>query len=190
MKCPNCNTENRDGAKFCRNCGKQLVSNEQSIREKYPEYSFEPVSIMTNNGSKRHWICFLFFCVFSIVSMIGLIWIILKSVFDACYIGEVIGMSILVVLTVISILYSRIFYHKARNIELLEKYDYIENNETSSPYKFVVNNSKLGLVNLRTKKSQIPCEYDYLKWKSQDKILTATIGRDVFDIDIHGNRLK
>lgn len=193
MRCknPNCGVENREGAKFCRNCGNSLHGMGTSVIDRFPEYNLEPVSNMIekNKDTKFYWICFLFFAAISICSMIGLIWIIIKS-FSACYIGEIIGMSILAVLTIISISYSRKMYRKARKLSLLSQYDYIENKETSSPYRLVINNSKFGLVDYCKKRSLIPCEYDYLKWKSQDKILTATIGKDVFDVDIYGNRLK
>ena len=45
MKCPHCDTENPQSAKFCRTCGNELTDGMNStptIMDKFPEYNFQP----------------------------------------------------------------------------------------------------------------------------------------------------
>lgn len=174
MKCEHCNTENREGAKFCRNCGKELVFNEISIREKYPEYSLEPTSVYKIKRSSDTVAIFF-------VVLLGMT---IMSIIDNNDLGF--GFTILLAIPTAYLFYLII---TSLDINLSSRFDYVEASDNKM-YRFVIKDSKFGVFNIKSGKLQISCEYDYLKWKSQDKILTATIGRDVFDIDTHGNRLK
>ena len=192
MKCPNpnCGVENRDGAKFCRSCG-QLLSNSQIIIvDKYPELSFEPASIKLAAIGERNWWGYVWgLSILVILSLIGGSTFLISGIDEKYYPNAYAGIIILIIGVIFGLLL-RFVYKRAQMKDLLSKYDYIENNQFASQFRFVIKDSKFGLVDYWKKKNLLSCEYDYLKWKSQDKILTATIGRDVFDIDIHGNRLK
>lgn len=189
MKCPNCNTENRDGAKFCRNCGKELVSNEQSIREKYPEYSFE-LTTVTKMKTNSSWtvlvvIIFILFA-FSIILTVNAFaqdLVVFATDIKVAWLFLTLAMVFLILLIKV--------YGKVKKIDLSSQFDYFENGkQCSSTYKFVIKDSKFGLFCVRTRSLQIPCDYDYLKWKVKDKILMATMNGNHFEIDINGNKLK
>ena len=185
MKCPkpDCGVENRDGAKFCRACGSELIKNEVPVMERFPEYSFSPTSITKIKGKSDYF------------TNASLVFFFLTLVFffaDLEMLQEegVNGLTILFFFPVIIFLLFAILYFKRTSyLDLSSEYDYVETTN-NKPYRFVIKNSKFGVYNIESEKLAIPCEYDYLKWKSQDKILTAAIGNDVFDIDIYGNRLK
>ena len=195
MKCPNCNTENRDGAKFCRNCGKELVRNELSIREKYPEYSFEPTSITKVKGSPFWWILivvlFFFLLIGIYVSFNALILDGLFHVWMEPESDEILAGIFATVLSAIDFYILKNVFKKIKGDDISSQYDYIEcSNDASHHYRFVIKDSKFGLLNVKTKKEQIPCDFDYLKWKIKDKILMATMNGSQYEIDINGNKLK
>lgn len=174
MKCEHCNTENREGAKFCRNCGEELVPNEISIREKYPEYSFEPTTVYKIKRSSDR--VFFFFVV-----LLGMT---IMSIIDNNDLGF--GFTILLAIPTAFLFYLII---TSLDINLSSRFDYVEASDNKM-YRFVIKDSKFGVFNIKSGKLQIPCDYDYLKWKVKDKILMATMNGNHFEIDINGNKLK
>ena len=130
MKCPkpDCGVENRDGARFCRACGSELIKSEISVMEKFPEYSFAPTSITKIEGSSG---------IPELILMI-ITGSILAATLEQFELGLVGGLCILIPFSVIMFI---VYFKRVSDIDLSSKFDYVEttNNKT---YKFVIKNSK------------------------------------------------
>lgn len=49
MKCHKCNTDNLDGAKFCRNCGSEISGGSvftTNVMDRFPKYNFVPTNLI------------------------------------------------------------------------------------------------------------------------------------------------
>lgn len=188
MKCPKCNIVNDEGAKFCRNCGGELVYKEQSIREKYPEYSFEPTSVTKIKGNSSWKILVVLFSTLIVASIVCMINAFAQDL-EVFSTGIKIGWLFLISALVFFFLLKK-SHNSVKKVDISSQYDFIECRNSASQYRFVVKNSKFGLLNVKTKKAQVQCDYDYLKWTLQDKILTATLNGSQFEIDINGKKLN
>ena len=198
MKCPNCNTENRDNAMFCRNCGNILEENTISIREQFPEYDFIPTTMKKVNSRSYWWVKIVMLLVLLITIIVVSITLIMFGTDGFSYYPWLdpghrtqfyIGCFCLIPAIFVVFSIKRI-YCKNTQIDVSSIVDYIEGRKESSIYKFVVKDSKFGLYNLKTMSFQIPCEFDYLSWLTTNKILKASIDGRQYEIDINGNKLK
>ncbi len=189
MKCRYCDTENFDNAQFCRVCGKPLERKELTLRERYPEYSFEPTSVTKVKGSSSWWILIVILGIALLISLFYTIGLLIEGGIASDTEEMAIGACCIIPDIIIGVLFKKT-YQKTMALDLSSQYNYIEGRHDKTPYRFVIKDSKFGVFNVKTRKIQIPCAYEYLKWKSQDKILLATMDGTTFEIDIFGNRLK
>lgn len=189
MKCRYCNEENLDGAKFCRVCGKPFEERELTIRDRFPEYSFEPTSVTKIKGSPWWMVLVVINCIALLFFLFCTIGNLLYGISHEHSEDMVVG-AIMLIPDVIFFVILRKIYSKTKAVDVSSQYDYIQGGKASNLYRFVIKDSKFGVINVKTKKSQIPCEYEYLQWKSVNRILLATRDGSTFEIDILGNRLK
>lgn len=55
MKCPHCNTLNKEGAKFCKNCGKAINNESLAYKDKFADSKVKtPASVSSTESSKSN----------------------------------------------------------------------------------------------------------------------------------------
>lgn len=64
----------------------------------------------------------------------------------------------------------------------------IRNNH--SRFVFFCKGNRMGVLDYKEKKIQIPAKYDSLRWKKQQELIDARIGNKSIYIDIYGKELK
>ena len=187
MKCIYCNSINIEGARFCRNCGKEL--SEGTILDTFPNYDFVPVSVFKWPINTIWKILFYLSILLAIISVLFEINMIEPYQYrPEHYFPFIVLWGIIFFISCYIIIYS---YKKKTppNYALLA--DYIQRISGSSPrYQFFCKNGKMGVIDIKRCQVQIPAKYDVLKWKTSQSIIIAIKNNQTLYIDIHGNELK
>lgn len=181
MKCKNCNTDNNENVRYCRNCGTFLYD-EQSIIDKYPEFNFAPTSVFKPKGNPL-WLPSILLCLSAICCGIYLITT-RRFTFNPSR-GEFYTFLAIFILPL-----AAIFLNKWVNQFNATKFaDYIETQPKTKKYSIIVKNKKFGLLNTYEKRIQIPCQYDFLSWSTPGMVLNAVKNESHLKCDIYGNKL-
>lgn len=92
---------------------------------------------------------------------------------------------------VVCFLLVRLCFKESRTTDISNIANYIETKSKGTKYLMIVKDNRFGLYNVKKRKVQIPCKYNYLSWKSRDNTLVATLDTNSkVTIDILGNLLK
>lgn len=192
MICPNCKTQNIEGAQFCRSCGTSLTG----ATKWWEQYGMVPVFFSNFRPSLLYVFCFVilllpliaisfFFSVIFFTSPNGQLEIFL------CFCGSLL-------LHLILYLFAKKFIfvnnYRKRKKELLDT-DFIEKEHSrQSCFTIVARGSDqshlFGLFDVKSIKMQLPFEYTELKWTEKGKLLSATKDGQKFIIDINGNKYE
>lgn len=182
MRCNHCKTENVPGMKFCHSCGKPLECN---TIDRYPELKLKPAS---SYRLKKRPLTIVLLVIYVLVttamSAIGVVFCI-KSLMGEGNTFNII-LPLLILPAILLIIFGRRWF-LSHNLHKIA--DYFQT--TNKKYVIIIKNGKFGVYNRNKRKVQIPCDYAYLKWKSDIGILSATtVDGETYDIDINNRRLK
>lgn len=185
--CKYCGIENHDNAKFCRNCGKELL--EVNILDVFPSYDFVPVSVYKWPINPLWKILYYFFILLAIISVLFEINMIEPYQYSPeHYFSFIVLWGIIFFISFYIIIYS---YKKKTPPNYAKFADYIQRISGNSPrYQFFCKNGKMGVIDIKRCQVQIPAKYDVLKWKTSQSIIIAIKDNQTSYIDIHGNELK
>ena len=186
MKCQKCGTINEELAKFCRECGAELVG--MNVMDEYPALKLMPTSLAKPKPLRRYtfwgylftliWLCT---CVCVIGQCVEEIW---------RYNGGKEVFLITALSFVISGILAAIFRAK-RNVKLPKEIEYVSLNPKMRSFPFIVANNKIGVFDMKRKSITIPCDYESLEWIIPGKVLKAVHPeKGVVRIDIHNNELR
>lgn len=213
MICPNCKTQNVEGAQFCRSCGTALT---ESFKW-WERYGMVPVSmhkIMTSNGAIVISISLLIICLLgTAVGIFGMLesfhryhsyidsnghW---QSYRETDEYGVCLAIGVLCIVFIVAI-----FTYKYAMIKVfaenyrkkkgkLKDNDYIENYDSRAVHYVIIARGTalshlFGLFDVQSIKIQLPFEYTELKWTEKGKLLSATKDGQKFIIDINGNKYE
>lgn len=198
MICPNCKTQNVEGAQFCRSCGTSLTS----ATKWWEQYGMVPVSIFKLLPSIIGSILIWPFLIFSaLIFILGVVGLFIEGFSTgnsfAISIGclYIIG-GITVFIVTYSIARSKIFVNSTRKKrkELLDS-DYIECHKSRNVHYVIVargtaHSHFFGLFDVQSIKIQLPFEYTELRWAEKGKLLSAIKDGKEFIIDINGNKYE
>lgn len=186
MKCSDCNTINEDNARFCRNCG-QTLSIYNTVMDKYPEYKFKPTSVYKLKRRPGWMILSIFLSLIWLLVLINGFTCIVLYLKGDDFVGVVVGTILLIVCGLLIFVVRKCFDLGKNDISSIA--DYVST-ERAGEYLIIVKDGKFGLLSNRTRKVQIPCIYNYLKWDIPDKILIARKASSKIKIDIYNNTLS
>lgn len=187
MECIYCNSYNIEGALFCRNCGKEL-SGGRNIIESFPEYDFVPTSLPFFSIKQYN--------TRKILALLGIIISIISEllIYYWSTLGDYVSIFFHFIwgtLFLISIIVLFIPSKKGKSFDLPLIADYVQDIRTNrSRYIFFCKGHRMGVLDFKGKKIQIPAKYDSLSWKKQQEIIVARTGNKSIYIDIHGKELK
>lgn len=180
MKCPNCSTAIIDGAKFCHNCGNNVIhpsirynniaplSNNKAIVEQCGTYKY---GIIDSKGEE------IIPCIYdSIHADISPDFLIVSKNGQYGVIDW--GNNILIP-------YRGDFMYETMYFEDGNTY----HRYYSEGYFWIINDGKCGTINLKGKQI-IPCIYDEVINDFEDGIATVKKGEDYLYIDYYGNEVR
>ncbi len=189
MICPNCKTENHDGAKFCRSCGKSLATHNKAW---WKEYNMEPVRVV---GFRRG--CFvkllrivLFFILW--LTIYGCSGMSIKMLFFSnLYLNGNMIFLTMASAVIISTIICGFIYVRVKRKDLLDS-DYIQTYEKEDArYVFIARGTsgshKFGLFDVQNKKIKLLPVYDELRWLEIGKLLSALKDGERIVIDCNGH---
>lgn len=188
MNCRKCNADNEIGAKYCRKCGTSLSPENISIMDKFPDFGLQPTTMF---NVKRTWSLVFYIAVFLLSIPILILflfslfwqeWVDWRSstINNLICLVAACGFAIVLVAVILSF----------KSTKIDDDADYVECPHIYRKYKIIVKDSKFGVYNAHKKEVQIPCKFDFLKWRDYGHILTVTEGPDTYDIDIVDNKLR
>ena len=187
MKCIYCNSNNIEGARFCRNCGKEL--SEGNVMDTFPSYDFVPASVLK-------WPVSL---IWKLLFYLSMLLIIISILFELNmiepyqwrpehYLPWMLLWGIILCISVFILAYS---YKKITVPNYTQLADYIQRISTNSPrYLFFCKNGKMGFLDIKRCQVQIPAIYDVLEWKTSQSIIVAQKDNQTSYIDIYGKELE
>lgn len=198
MICPNCKTQNVEGAQFCRSCGTSLTS----ATKWWEQYGMVPVSTFKLLPSVIGSILIWPFLIFSVlISFLGIAGLFIEGISTGDSFAITIGCiyvisGITIFIIAYSIARSKIFVNSTRKKrkELLDS-DYIEYHKSRSVHHVIVargtaHSHLFGLFDVQSIKMKLPFEYNELKWTEKGKLLSAIKDGKKFIIDINGNKYE
>ena len=177
MICNNCKAENSEDTKFCRNCGKPL---ELSTIDRYPQLKLKPTSVykLEPFPAMHYGVLFMSLLLF----LMSLVAYVDDKAGDAPW-------ELPTISFIIFIIYFLIFRKQILPQKIHDVADYFQS--TQNKYVFIIKDGKFGVYNRLKHIVQIPCQYTFLQWKINFKVLTATTpDGKTFDIDIKNNKLS
>ena len=195
MICPDCKTENVEGAQFCRLCGTSLVG----ATKWWEYYGMVPVSIFRLSpsviGSILIWPFLIFSGLFSVIVAVATVNNILHKYYsNILYECVFIFGGISVFIVAYSIARSKIFVNSTRKKrkELMD-FDYIEYHKSRSVHYVIVargtaHSHLFGLFDVQSIRIQLPFDFTELTWVERGKLLSATKDGQKFIIDVNGNK--
>lgn len=213
MICPNCKTQNVEGAQFCRSCGTSLTS----ATKWWEQYGMVPVSMqkmIKSNGAVFVSVLSVLTCLLGIV--VGIFGM-LESINRLNYyvdsnghfqyyheideFGVCMATGILCIVIIVAIITYRhavkeVFTDSYRKSQgQLKDNDYIEKYDSRAIHYIIVargtaQSHLFGLFDVQSIKMKLPFEYTELKWTERGKLLSAIKDGKEFIIDINGNKYE
>lgn len=203
MICPNCKTDNYEGATYCRSCGIPLFTYKKTW---WQEHNMEPVG--THKFKRSAWATCVFFLICIILayfSFMGIVVICLSigAIFRGesyAWLGPILGIIILCVIFLVSkFLYRSIGYkvfinnNKQKmgllNTDYIQKYD-----ERKERFVFFARGNsethKFGLFDVQKLQIKLLPVYNKLTWLEKGKLLSALKDGESSVIDINGKIYK
>ena len=188
MHCKYCNSDNSQGAKFCRSCGKELEPEAVNTLDRYPEYNLAPSSVRKPQSYFAYrfylWLA-SFFLIAGLYFGLGLTILGLSSSKKDPFLFGSLILFVSIFLAYIVVKMRK----KAKRHDISKICDCFQQSATRR-YIMILKDGKFGVYDKKNGAVTVPCSYQYLAWKSYPEYMAATQGVNTLYIDIHNNHLK